>query len=58
MKPGETKWAARVLSEARAVLSRMTDQERVDFFDAITEDYCTECGQAETDQRCQCWNDE
>jgi hypothetical protein len=38
------------------LLPAMTKQERLDFFSAVTSDYCTECGR--DDPTCQCWNDD
>lgn len=37
-------------------LKSHTDQERVEFFKAMTEDYCEHCGCK--DPHCPCWNDE
>lgn len=44
-----------VIEAARLLLESMTDDERLEFMDAITEGYCMVCGGPAP---CNCWNDE
>ncbi len=49
----------RLADSLEADLADMTEDERVDFFHLITNDYCYWCGRATPDnQICHCTNDE
>lgn len=37
-------------------LTKMSDEERLEFFDLVEDGYCRYCGS--DDPKCQCWNDE
>jgi len=40
----------------RSFQCNLTDEQRLDFWQAIQGEYCKSCGR--NDPRCQCWNDE
>lgn len=47
------------VAEARGVLTNLTDREREQFFDALSEGYCMNCyRKVEPNDICYCWNDE
>ena len=46
-----------ILALVREALEKMTDDERKEFFDKVTENYCTYCGSGNGYQ-CHCMNDE
>ena len=50
----------RLLAQIRVAISAMTDDQRLEFFSAVTEGYCRHCGRDDSDSPhgCQCWNDE
>ena len=41
-----------------AMLSQMTDEQRVQVMEAIQDRYCQHCGRKDEGRMCQCWNDE
>lgn len=45
-----------LLSETKAILEKMTPEERVDFFGYISQDYCRFCGY-KIEGICNCTND-
>ncbi len=41
------------------MLRSMSDKERMEILDSITDNFCIHCGTRHGEvQRCQCWNDE
>lgn len=46
----------KALDDAKTWFSTLTDEQRKDFIDQLTEDYCKHCYRP--DPSCKCWNDE
>lgn len=49
-----------LLNLSTSFLNHLTDKERMQLIDHLTEHYCIHCGtkQPKSGQRCQCWSDE
>lgn len=52
--------AGPIVARLRALLERMTGDERIRVIDAVKDGYCRHCGneQRVRGRSCQCWNDE
>jgi hypothetical protein len=46
------------IRELRDGFNVLTNEQRLEIFEAVREGYCRHCGGEDPKHRCQCWNDE
>jgi hypothetical protein len=53
-----TQAALQLVEALLTLLPALTDEERLEVFEKLTDDYCRSCGREERGRFCQCQNDD